>query len=95
MGNWLLGLKKNTRSGVKTKLRLTPIHIRLIASLANTSLLFERNSILVQLRTLGAFRQSELVALDVCDWLVNRECDSKGQSCGAMAQPTCTHTQAA
>jgi len=84
MGNWLLGLKKNTSSGVKTKLRLTPIHVRLIASLPTTSLLQERDSILVQLGTLGAFRQSELVALDVCDWLVNRESDSKGRSCGAM-----------
>jgi len=33
MGCWLMGLKKNTSSGVKTKMRLTPIHIRLIASL--------------------------------------------------------------
>jgi len=84
MGSWLLGLKKNTSSGVKTKMRLTPIHIRLIASLPTTSLLHERDSILVQLGTLGAFRQSELVALDVCDWIVNRECNAKGESCGAM-----------
>jgi len=27
MGSWLMGLKKNTSSGVKTKMRLTPIHI--------------------------------------------------------------------
>ena len=31
MGSWLLGLKKNTSSSVKTKMRLTPINIRLIA----------------------------------------------------------------
>jgi len=67
MGSWLLGLKKNTSSGVKTKMRLTSIHIRLIASLPTTSRLHERNSILNQLGTLGAFRQSELVALDACD----------------------------
>jgi integrase len=84
MGAWLLGLKKNTSSGVKTKMRLTPIHIRLIASLPTTSLLHERDSIMVQLGTLGAFRQSELISLDVCDWLTNRECDSRGQSYGAM-----------
>jgi len=69
---------------VKTKMRLTPIHIRLIASLPTISLLHERDSILVQLGTLGALQQSELVALDVCDWIVNRECDAKGKSCGAM-----------
>jgi len=68
MGSWLLDLKKNTSSGVKTKMRLNPIHIRLIASLPTTLLLHERDSILVQLGTLGAFRQSELVALDVCNW---------------------------
>ena len=84
MGSWLLGLKKNTNSGVKTKMRLTPIHIYLIASLPTTSLSHERDSILVQLGTLEPFRQSELVALDVCDWIVNRECNAKGQSCGAM-----------
>ena len=38
MGSWLLGLKKNTSSGVKTRMRLNPIHIRLIASLLTTSL---------------------------------------------------------
>jgi len=27
MGAWLLGLKKNTSSSIKTKMRLTPIHI--------------------------------------------------------------------
>jgi len=32
MGCWLMGLKKNTSSDVKTKMRLTPIHVRLIAS---------------------------------------------------------------
>ena len=81
---WLLGLKKNNSSGVKTKMRLTPIHIRLIASLPTTSLLHERDSIMVQLGTPGAFRQSELISLDVCDWQTNRECDSRGQSYGAM-----------
>jgi len=75
MGSWFLVLKENTSSGVKTKMRLTPIHIRLIASLPTKSLLHERDSILVQLGTLGAFRQSELVALDVCDWIENRECE--------------------
>jgi len=84
MGSWLLGLKKNTSSGVKTKMRLTPIHIRLIASLPTISFMLERDSILVQLGTLGAFQKSELVALNVCDWIVNRECDAKGESCGAM-----------
>jgi hypothetical protein len=39
---------------------------------------------MVQLGTLGAFRQSELVALDVCDWIVIRECNAKSESCGAM-----------
>ena len=63
-------------------MRLT--HIRLIASLPTTSLLHELDSILVHLSTLGVFRQSELVALDVCNWLVNRECDPKGRSCSAM-----------
>ena len=72
------------RSGVKTKMRLTPIHIELIASLPTTSLLHERDLILVQRGTLGAFRQSHMVALDVCDWIVNRECDTKGRSCGAI-----------
>jgi hypothetical protein len=38
MGSWLLGLKKNTSSGVKTRMRLNPIHIRPIASLLTTSL---------------------------------------------------------
>jgi len=80
MGTWLLGLKKNTSSGVKTKMRLTPIHIQLIASMPTTSLLYERDSILVRLGTLGAFRQSELISLDVCDRLMDRECDSKGRS---------------
>jgi len=47
MGAWLLGLKKNTSSGVKTKIRLTPIHIRLIVSLSTISLLHERDSIMV------------------------------------------------
>ena len=55
MGSWLLGLKKNTSSCVKTKMRLTPIHIRLIASLPTASFLHERDSILVQLGTLGHF----------------------------------------
>ena len=80
MGAWLLGLKKNTSSGVKTKMRLTPIHIRLIVALPTTSLLHERDSI----GTLGAFRQSDLISLDVCNWLTNRECDSSGQPYGAM-----------
>jgi len=71
MGAWLLGLKKNTSTGVKTKMRLAPIHIRLIASLPTTSILHERDSIMVQLGTLGAFMQSELISLDVCDWLTN------------------------
>jgi len=84
----LAGLKKNTSSGVKTKMRLTPIHIRLIASLPTTSLLHERDSIIVQLGTLGAFWQSELISLDVCDWLTNQECDSRGQSYGAMVFQT-------
>ena len=84
MGTWILGLKESTSSGVKTKMRLTPVHIQLIASLPTTSLLQERDSILVQLGTLGAFQQSELISLDVCDWLVNRECDSKGRPYGAM-----------
>ena len=84
MGAWLLGIKKNTSSGVKTKMRLTPMHIRLIASLPTNSLLHERDSILVQLGTLGAFRQSELISLDLCDWLMDRECDPRGQSYGAM-----------
>ena len=84
MGAWLLGLKKNTSSSVKTKMRLTPIRIRLIASLPTTSLLRERDFIMVQLGTLDAFRQSELISLDVCDWLTNRKCDSRGQSYGAM-----------
>jgi len=38
MRSWLLGLKKKTNSGVKTKMRLTPIYIPLIASLSTTSL---------------------------------------------------------
>ena len=80
IGAWLLGLKKNTSIGVKTKMRLTPIPIRLIASLSTTSLLHERDSIMVHLCTLGAFWQCELISLDVCDWLTNRECDSRGQS---------------
>jgi len=80
MGSELMGLRKNTSGSVKTKMRLTPI--RLVASLPTTSLLHERDSILLQLGTLGAFQQSELMALDVCDWIVNRECDAKGQSCG-------------
>jgi len=65
-------------------MRLTLIHIRLIASLSTTSLLLEQDSILVQMGTLGAFRQSELIALDVCEWLINRDYDSRGRSCGAM-----------
>ena len=84
MRSWLLGLKKKTSSSIKTKMRLTLIHIRLIASLSTTSLLLEQDSILVPLGTLGAFRQSEPIALDVCDWLLNREYDSRGRSCGAM-----------
>jgi len=76
--------KKNNSSGVQTKMRLTPIHIRIIAALSTTSLLHERDSIMIQLGTLGAFRQSELVFLNVCDWQKNRECDSRGQSYGAM-----------
>ena len=79
-----VGLKKNTSSGVKTKMHLTPIRIRLITSLPTTSLLYERDSILVQLGTLGALRQSELISLNVCDWLMDRECDFKGQSYSAM-----------
>ena len=77
MGSWLMGLKKNTSSDVKPKMRLTPIHVRLIASLPTTSLLYKQDWILVQMDTLKAFRQSELMALDVCDWLVNRECDCR------------------
>jgi len=52
--------QKNNSSGVKTKMRLTHIHIRLIAALSTTSLLHERDSIMIQLGTPGAFRQSEL-----------------------------------
>ena len=63
MRSWLLGLKKKTSRGVKTKMRLTLIHIRLIASLPTTSLLLEQDSILVQLGTLGAFRQSKPITL--------------------------------
>ena len=83
MRSWLLGLKKKTSTGVKTKMHLTPIHIRLIASLSTTSLLLEQDSILVQLGTLGAFQQSEPIALDVCDWLINRD-NFRGKSCGAI-----------
>jgi len=43
MGSWLMDLKKNTSSGVKTKMRWTPNHIQLIASLPTTSLLHEHN----------------------------------------------------
>jgi len=43
MGSWLMDLKKNMSSGVKTKMRWTPIHIQLIASLPTTSLLHEHN----------------------------------------------------
>jgi len=25
-----------------------------------------------------------VVALDVCDWIIDRECDAKGESCGAI-----------
>jgi len=55
MGTWLLGLKENTSSGVKTKMHLTLINIGLIASLPTISLLYETQLILVQLGTLGAF----------------------------------------
>ena len=38
-----MGWKKNTSSGVKAKMRWTPIHIQLNASLPTTSLLHEHN----------------------------------------------------
>jgi len=53
------------------------INVRLIVSLPTTYLLHERNSNPAKLGTWNAFRHSELVALDVCDWLVNRNCDSR------------------
>ena len=52
-------------------------NVRLIVSLLTTNLLHERNSNPAQLGTWNAFRQSELVALDVCDWLVNSNCDAR------------------
>ena len=52
-------------------------NVRLIVSLPTTYLLYKRNSNPSELGTWNAFRQSKLVALDVCDWLVNRNCDSR------------------
>jgi hypothetical protein len=52
-------------------------NVQLIVSLLTTYLLHEQNLNPAQLGTRNAFWQSELVALGVCDWLVNRNCDAR------------------
>ena len=64
MGSWLMGLKKNTSSGVKTKMLWTPIHM--ITSLPTTSLLHEHNRSLYNWAPWAHFGNPS-GAMDVCD----------------------------
>ena len=89
MTRWLKGLRKNTSAGTKTKFRLRPLHLRIIAALPVKDLSAERDICMILLGTVGACRQSEVTKLDVCDWIgphspMNRERDAVGCAYGAL-----------
>jgi len=73
LGNWVKGLKKNVSTKSTVKFPLTPFHLQTLARLPTTTIEEERNACMVLVGTVGACGQSEIVELDVCDWLTGKE----------------------
>ena len=80
---WLGGLRKTLGARGKDKFRLRLHHLQSFARFNPTTLQEVRDQAMCFLGVVGARRQSELVALDVCDWRKDMELDHTGRSFGA------------
>lgn len=65
--------------------RLHARHIRDMLQIIPDDLIQERDILMVAVGTVGAMRPSEVVGLDVCDWLVGHELGADNRPLGAAA----------
>ena len=80
---WLGGLRKTLGARGKDKFRLRLHHLQSFSKFCPTTLQEVRDQAICFLGVVGARRQSELIALDVCDWRRDMEFDDEGRSFGA------------
>ena len=80
-------IKKSLSGGAvqRTRFRLFPQHLQRFAQLeCDGDLLLLRNVCVAMVGTVGACRKSEIMEVDVCDWVEGRDYDSRhGQPLGA------------
>ena len=80
-------IKKSLSGGItqRNRFRLFPQHLQKFAQLeCDRDLVLLRNVCIAMVGTVGACRKSEIMGLDVCDWVEGRDCDSRhGRPLGA------------
>lgn len=84
MAAWLRPLRRLVSAPAALRSRLWPHHLQSFLSMPSTDEIHERNVLMIAVGTVGAMRPSELVALDVCDWLAAFE-DAGGGPLGDAA----------
>ena len=75
MAAWMKPLRRLIAAPAGVTSRLWPCHIQAFLSAQVDDGLQERNALMIAIGTVGAMRPSELVALDVCDWIAAFETD--------------------
>ena len=80
---WLGGLRKTLGARGKEKFRLRLHHLQSFSRFCPATLQETRDHAMCFVGVVGARRQSELIALDVCDWRKDMEFDDVGRSFGA------------
>lgn len=83
MSKWLGGIRKTLGVRQREKFRLRLHHLHAFSRFSPVSLQEVRDDAMCFVGTVGARRQSELIALDVCDWRCDFERDGLGRSFGA------------
>lgn len=85
LGTWLKPLRKALSTPKPVLVRLHARHIRDMLQIIPDDLIQERDILMVAVGTVGAMRPSEVVGLDVCDWLVGHELGADNRPLGAAA----------
>ena len=82
LGAWLKPLRRVLTAPKPVFVRLTAEHVRQLLELPCADLLVERDVLMIAVGTVGAMRPSEVIDIDVCDWLANYDRDGRDAPLG-------------
>ena len=82
LATWMKPLRKALTTPKPVFTRLTAVHVRQMLELQDTDLILARDILMIAVGTVGAMRPSELLDLDVCDWLPDHDVDCDGRPLG-------------